>query len=114
MARRGMSRLDLRRASEQAEAQAAEATANGTTVSPTATKTKKAKSTSTTTPKRTRKAATKEIRKRAVWVVFNQNLKSVARFDYAEKAGAEQKAEELSTSQKTPHFVQLVKEEIND
>lgn len=107
MARRVMDRRELRRANDQAEATAAEA---DTTAAPA--KAKKAASSSTT--KRTRKTATKEIRKKAFWVVYNQNLKSVARFEYAEKPLAEAKAEELSTSSKTPHFVQLVKEEISE
>jgi hypothetical protein len=109
MARRVVDRRELRRENDQAEAQAAEA---GPTATPTKAKAKKAAS--TTTVKRTRKTAAKEVRKKAFWVVYNQNLKSVARFEYAEKKTAEAKAEELSTTAKTPHFVQLVKEEISE
>lgn len=63
--------------------------------------------------KRTRKAA-KVIRLKAFWGVFNQSLRRVALFEFNEKKLAEKKAKELSKSGKSPHFVQPVKEAIED
>ena len=49
-----------------------------------------------------------------MWGVFSQSLKRVAVFDYTEKAEAQKKAEELSASGKSPHFVQKVKEAVEE
>lgn len=57
--------------------------------------------------------AAKEIRLKAFWGVFNQSLKRVALFEFNEKKQAEKKAQELSKSGKSPHFVQPVKEVID-
>lgn len=62
--------------------------------------------------RKSRAKVPKEIRLKAFWGVFNQSLKRVAVFEYSERKAADKKAEELSTSQRTPHFVQLVKEAI--
>jgi len=51
--------------------------------------------------------------KKLFWGVFNQSLKRVALYEYAQKRQAEQKAEELSKGGKSPHFVQKVKEVIS-
>jgi hypothetical protein len=68
-----------------------------------------------TKPKAKRKPKTpKEVRLKAFWGVFNQAMKRVAIFEYSERKKADKKAEELSTNQKTPHFVQLVKEVIDE
>lgn len=56
--------------------------------------------------------AAKEIRLKAFWGVFNQSLKRVALFEFNEKKQAEKKAEELSKSGKSPHFIGPVKEEV--
>jgi hypothetical protein len=53
-----------------------------------------------------------DIRRKLFWGVFNQSLKRVALFDYNQQKLAEKKAEDLSKSGKSPHFVQKVKEEI--
>jgi hypothetical protein len=63
-------------------------------------------------PKRKRKSSV--VRLKAYWGVFNQMLKRVAVFEYAERKQADKKASELSTNAKQPHFVQLVKEVIRD
>ena len=63
--------------------------------------------------KRTRKAD-KIIRLKAFWGVFNQSLRRIALFEFNEKKLAEKKAQELSKSGKSPHFVQPVKEVIED
>ena len=65
-------------------------------------------------PKRKSRAKVpKEVRLKAFWGVFNQSLKRVALFEYSDRKAAEKKAAELSTSQKSPHFVQPVKEVIS-
>ena len=46
------------------------------------------------------------------WGVYNQAMKLVAKYDYTQKKAAEQKAEALSASGKTPHFVAKVKEAV--
>jgi hypothetical protein len=38
----------------------------------------------------------------------------MARFEYSQRAEADKKADELSKSQKTPHFVKLDKEAIEE
>ena len=54
----------------------------------------------------------KEVRLKAFWGVLNQSMKRVALFEYADRKKADKKAEELSASSKTPHFVMLVKDVI--
>ncbi len=56
----------------------------------------------------------KDVRLKAFWGVFNQSLKRVALFEYSERKQADKKAAELTASQKTPHFVQPVKEAITE
>ena len=100
MARKIVNRKELRRAEEAAES--AGVAAKGTAG-------KKA------APKRkTRTKTPQEIRLKAFWGVYNQSMKRVAMYEYSEKKQADKKAGELSTSQKTPHFVQLVKEPITE
>ncbi len=66
-------------------------------------------------PKRKSRAKTaKEVRLKAYWGVFNQSMKRVALYEYSQRRQAEKKAAELSTTAKTPHFVQPVKEIIED
>ncbi|HLA84439.1 MAG TPA: hypothetical protein VJL29_06570 [Thermoguttaceae bacterium] len=66
-------------------------------------------------PKRKSRAkTTKEVRLKAFWGVFNQSLRRVAVFEYSDRKAADTKAAELSGSQKTPHFVKLVKEVIEE
>ncbi|MBN2023881.1 MAG: hypothetical protein JW809_13950 [Pirellulales bacterium] len=64
--------------------------------------------------RKSRAKVTKEVRLKAFWGVFNQSLRQVALFEYAERDEAEKKAEQLSASQKTPHFVRIVKEVIEE
>ena len=54
----------------------------------------------------------KEVRLKAFWGVFNQSMKRVALFEHSQRKQAEKKAAELTTSAKTPHFIQPVKEVI--
>jgi hypothetical protein len=66
--------------------------------------------------KATRKRAktVEDERKRLFWGVFNHQLKRVALFDFTQKKAAEEKAEELSKGGKNLHFVQKVKEAIEE
>jgi hypothetical protein len=66
-------------------------------------------------PKRKSRAkSAKEVRLKAFWGVFNQSMKRVALFEYSQRKQADKKAAELSTSAKSPHFVQPVKEVIEE
>ena len=56
----------------------------------------------------------KEVRLKAFWGVFNQSLRRIAVFEYSQKKDAQKKAADMSESQKSPHFVQLVKEVIEE
>ncbi len=64
--------------------------------------------------KRKKRATAKEVRLKLFWGVFNQSLRRVAIFDYAQRDEADQKAQALTESSKTPHFVQPVKEVIEE
>lgn len=67
-----------------------------------------------TAPRRSRAKPTKEVRLKAFWGVFSQSLNAVVLFEYDQRKQADEKAEELSTSRKSPHFVQLVKKVIEE
>ncbi|QGJ71219.1 Hypothetical protein PBC10988_29230 [Planctomycetales bacterium 10988] len=110
MARRVVSRRDLRREAEAAEALGKEETSSSST----STKTK-AKSTKKTTTRKTRtKKAAKEVRKKMYWGVFDQTLKQIELFEFNEKENAQAKAEELSATKKSLYFVKPVKKEIEE
>lgn len=64
--------------------------------------------------RKSRAKVAKEVRLKAFWGVFNQSLRRIAVFEYSQRQEANKKASELSESQKTPHFVQLVKEVIEE
>jgi len=100
MARKVVNRKELRKESEAAEA--AEGKADGKPA-------KKAPA-----KRKSRAKAAKDVRLKAFWGVFNQSMKRVALFDYSERKAADKKAAELTASQKTPHFVQPVKEAITE
>jgi len=104
MARKVLNRKELRSEAEAAAAAAADGTAAGETTTVTGKK-KPAK-------RKSRAKVPKEVRMKAFWGVFNQSMKRVALFEYSQKKQAEKKAGELSTSQKSPHFIQPVKEAI--
>jgi len=99
MARKVVSRKALRE-----EADAAEAAGKA------APKKKKKAAPKKKAVRKKKKAADAEVRLKAFWGVFNQSMKRVAIFDYADRKPAQKKAEELTKKAKTPHFVQLVKE----
>ncbi|TWT88275.1 hypothetical protein Mal64_17540 [Pseudobythopirellula maris] len=100
MARKVVSRKDLRAEADAAEAQEKEAAPK---------KKKKAPA-----KRKSRAKAAAEVRLKAFWGVFNQSLKRVALYDYSQKKEAEKKAEELTAKGKSPHFVQPVKEIIEE
>jgi hypothetical protein len=62
--------------------------------------------------RKSRAKVAKEVHLKAFWGVFNQSLRRISLFEYAQRPEADKKAAELTESQKTPHFVQLVKEVI--
>lgn len=65
-------------------------------------------------PRKSRKKEVKEIRVKLFWGVFNQSLKRVALYEFNQQKQAEKKASELSQTGKSPHFVQKVKEVIEE
>ena len=64
--------------------------------------------------RKSRAKVAKEVRLKAFWGVFNQSLRRISVFEYSQRQEAQKKAEDLSESQKSPHFVQLVKEVIEE
>ncbi|MCH2118268.1 MAG: hypothetical protein MK161_11290 [Pirellulales bacterium] len=93
-----MARKVVSRKEKRAEAEAAE---------------KKTKKKKAPTKRKSRAKAAKEVRLKAYWGVFNQSLKRVALFEFNERKKAQKKAEDLSAG-KSPHFVQPVKEAIEE
>ena len=63
--------------------------------------------------KRTPKAAA-EGRLQLYWGVFSQSMKRVALFEFNQRKQAEKKALDLNKTGKSPHFVQRVKEAIEE
>jgi hypothetical protein len=102
MARKIVNRKELR-----AEAEAAEKLGETKKKKAPAKKKKAAKS-------RSRAKAAAQVRMKLFWGVFNQSLKRVALYEFNQRKQAEKKAEDLSKSGKSPHFVQRVKEAIEE
>jgi cobalamin biosynthesis protein CobT len=63
-------------------------------------------------PKRTREK--KVVRMKVVWAVFNNSNQRVAAFEYPKKGEADALASKLTTDKKSTHFVQPVKEPIEE
>jgi hypothetical protein len=63
-------------------------------------------------PKRTR--AAKVVRMRLVWGVFNNSHQCVATYDYPKRKDADAHAAKLTADKKNTHFVQPVKEAIEE
>ena len=99
MARKVVNRKELR-----AEAEAAEAQEAGP----------KKKAAKKKAKRKSRKKADAVVRMKLFWGVFNQSMKRVALYDFSQKKEAEKKAADLSKSGKSPHFVQKVKEVIEE
>jgi hypothetical protein len=103
MARKVVNRKELRAEAEAAEA-LGKTDAEGKPV-----KVKKAP------VKRKSRAKTAEpTRMKLFWGVYNQSMKRVALYDFTQRKQAEVKAQELSASGKSPHFVQKVKDPITE
>ena len=100
MARKTRSRKELRAEAEAVEALEEEAGKK---------KKKKAKKKA---KRKSRKKADAVVRMKLFWGVFNQSMKRVALYDFSQQKEAEKKAQELS--KKSPHFVQKVKEVIEE
>jgi len=98
-----MARKVVSRAAKREEAEAAEQAQATKKAAP---KRKKA------TKRKTAKS--KEVRLKLFWGVFTQSLRRVALFEFQEKAKAQAKADELTESQGSPHFIQKVKEVIEE
>jgi hypothetical protein len=115
MARKVVNRKELRAEAEAAEAQAKAAGETGDAAAPKGKKVAKAKGEKKAPVKRKSRAKSQEPeRLRLFWGVFNQSLKRVALFDFTQEKAAKAKAAELSGSGKSPHFVQKVKEAIQE
>lgn len=102
MARKTRNRKELR-----AEVEAAEALEQAEDDGEKAAKKKKAK-------RKSRKKADAEVRLKLFWGVFNQSMKRVALYEFSQQKEAEKKAEDLSKGGKSPHFIQKVKEVIEE
>ncbi len=98
MARKILNRKELREESDAAQRIEAEAEGDAVAKKP--------------AKRKSRPKTPKEVRLKAFWGVFYQSLRRVAIFEYSQRPQADKKAAELTESQKTPHFVQLVKEVI--
>ena len=119
MARKVVNRKELRAQNDAAEAR--EKTKKSPKKSPPdkAAKTPKAKKEKVAkdpkAPKKpSRKKTAKESRMKAYWGVYNQGMKRLVMFEYADKKAAEKKASELTASSRATHFIQLVKEAISE
>jgi hypothetical protein len=99
MARKILNRKELRKENETAEGKEAA---------------KEAAPKKVPVKRKSRAKAAKEVRLKAFWGVFNQSMRRISLFEYNQEKEARKKAEELSESQKSPHFVQLVKEVIEE
>ncbi len=63
---------------------------------------------------RSRSRAAKVVRMKVVWGVFNNSNQRVAVFDYPKRKEAEELAAKLKTDKRSAHFVQPVKEPIEE
>ena len=63
---------------------------------------------------RSRTRTPKIVRMKMMWGVFNNSNQRVAVFDYPKRKEAEDKATQLTTDKKQTHFVQPVKEPIEE
>lgn len=99
-----MARKILNHKALRKEAEAAQQAAEGTTSEAAVAK---------APPKR--KKRTKETpveRVKLYWGVYNQSMKCVAKYEYSQKRDAEKKAAALSDPGKSQHFIQKIREVI--
>ena len=102
MARKVVNRKELRAEAEAAEAMEAEGTEG------------KVKGKKAPAKRKSRAKTAEPTRMKLFWGVFNQSMKRVALYDFTQRKQAEVKAQELSASGKSPHFVQKVKDPITE
>ncbi|HPP52848.1 MAG TPA: hypothetical protein PK777_07860 [Thermoguttaceae bacterium] len=114
MARKILNRKELRKQAEAAEGASPKGAEPKSTPESTSEETQPTKLPKPTKRSKSRSKADKEVRLKAFWGVFNQNLRRVALFEYSERKLADKKADELTQSTKIPHFVQVVKEVIEE
>ena len=100
----------VRRKEKRAEVEAAEKKAKASPKKAATTKAAKKEP----AKRKSRAKSAKEVRLKAFWGVFNQSLKRVALYEFSEKKEADKKAKELTASGKSPHFVQPVKEPVQE
>jgi len=105
MARRTLNRMELRRASEAANAAEGSTSDSDDGGQPAP---KKAKAAKPKARKTTKVKAPQRMRVR--WAVVNDSLKQIAVFDYPNRSAADEKAADLIGKGKGHHFVRLVKE----
>jgi len=105
-----MARKIVNRKEKRAEVEAAEKVGKKGT----ATKAKKEPAAKAAPKRKSRAKAAKDIRLKAFWGVFNQTLKRIALFDYSDRKKADKMAAELTANGKSPHFVQLVKDVVQE
>lgn len=66
------------------------------------------------TKRKSRAKKDEDIRQRVYWGVYNHAMKLVFKFAFNQKKAAQKKARELSPEGKPPHFVQKLKEPIEE
>ena len=64
--------------------------------------------------KRKSKKSAADVRLKIFWGVFNHAMKRVALYEFNQRKAAEKRAKELSEGKKSPHFVQKVKETVEE
>lgn len=65
-------------------------------------------------PTKSRSRAAKVVRMKVVWCVFNNSNAQVAKYEYPKRKEAEEHAARLTADKKSTHFVQPVKEPIEE
>jgi hypothetical protein len=116
MARKTVNRKELRAQNDAAEAREKKKPSKEAKEKPAKAKKEKAvkEPKEKAAKKPSRKKVAKEARMKAYWGVYNQAMKRLAMFEYADKKAAEKKAADLAASSRTTHFIQLVKEAITE
>jgi len=108
-----MARKVVSRKAKRAEADAAAKSPSAKSTVKKATKAEP-KAKKAPTKRKSRAKSAKDIRLKAFWGVFNQTLKRIALFEYSERKKADKMAAELTANGKSPHFVQLVKDVVQE
>ena len=98
MARKIVNRKELREEAEAAEKAGVSA----------------GKATKKKAKRKSRAKAAAEVRTKLFWGVFNQSLKRIALYEFNQRKQAEKKAVDLSKGGKSPHFVQRVKQAVEE